>query len=137
VTRSLWRSPRVRAAAVRSRITLAGDTLARGMLGWSVLAWSMLAWVAVVGGVAIADPQPQAQAQELTQLAEGSGRDLTVSRCIVCHSLEYIPSNAPAMNRAAWGKTIQKMRDRFGAPITDDEGRQILDYLATNYSGKP
>jgi len=130
VTRSLWRAPR--AVAVRSRITWAWRTLARGTLGWSVLAW-----VAVAGGVAIADSQRPAQDQELTQLAEGSGRDLTVSRCIVCHSLEYIPSNAPAMNRTAWGKTIQKMRDRFGARITDDEGRRILEYLATNYSGKP
>jgi len=75
--------------------------------------------------------------QELTQLKEGSGRDVTVSRCIVCHSLEYIPSNAPAMNRAGWEKSIQKMRDRFGAPATDEEARQILDYLAANYSGKP
>jgi len=40
------------------------------------------------------------------------------------------------MNRAAWQKTIQKMRDRFGAPITDEEASQILDYLAANYSGK-
>jgi len=54
----------------------------------------------------------------------------------VCHSVEYIPSNAPAMNRAGWQKTIQKMRERFGAPVTDDEARQILDYLDANYSGK-
>jgi hypothetical protein len=40
------------------------------------------------------------------------------------------------MNRAAWQKTIQKMRDKFGAPITDDEAKQILDYLDANYSGK-
>jgi hypothetical protein len=77
------------------------------------------------------------QTQELTQLAEGTGRDLTVGRCIICHSLEYIPSNAPAMDRAGWDKTVRKMRERFGAPITDDEAGQILDYLATNYSGKP
>lgn len=74
--------------------------------------------------------------QEFTQLADGAGRDLTVGRCIVCHSLEYIPSNAPAMDRAAWQKTIQKMRERFGAPLTDEEAREVLDYLAANYSGK-
>jgi sulfite dehydrogenase (cytochrome) subunit B len=74
--------------------------------------------------------------QEGTQLKEGAGRDLTVGRCMVCHSIEYIPSNAPAMNRAAWQKTIQKMKDRFGAPITDEDAKQILDYLDANYSGK-
>ncbi len=74
--------------------------------------------------------------EETIRLKEGPGRDLTTGRCILCHSLEYIPSNAPAMNRAAWQKTIQKMKDRFGAPITDDEAKQILDYLDGGYSGK-
>lgn len=75
-------------------------------------------------------------AVEITQLKEGTGRDLTVGRCIICHSVEYIPANAPAMDRASWQKTVQKMREKFGAPITDDEAKQILDYLAANYSGK-
>ena len=79
---------------------------------------------------------PPAAAGEVSQLKEGTGRDLTVGYCMVCHSIEYIPSNAPAMNRAAWQKTIQKMKDRFGAPISDEEAKQILDYLDANYSGK-
>jgi mono/diheme cytochrome c family protein len=77
-----------------------------------------------------------AAAAEVTELRDGEGRDLTVGRCIICHSVEYIPANAPAMNRAAWQKTIQKMKDRFGAPISDEEAKQILDYLSANYSGK-
>jgi cytochrome c5 len=68
------------------------------------------------------------------ELKEGPGRDVTIDRCVVCHSLEYIPANAPAMDRATWQKTIQKMKDRFGAPMTDDEAREILDYLAANYA---
>jgi len=74
--------------------------------------------------------------EESIQLKDAPGRDLTTGRCIICHSLEYIPSNAPAMNRAAWQKTIQKMKDRFGAPLTDEEAKQILDYLDGSYSGK-
>ena len=80
-------------------------------------------------------PMP-AVAAEVTELRAGEGRDLTLGRCVICHSVEYIPANAPAMNRAAWQKTIQKMRERFGAPITDEEAKQILDYLSANYSGK-
>ena len=75
-------------------------------------------------------------AVEMTTLRDGTGRDLTAGLCMICHSIEYIPSNAPAMNRVAWQKTIQKMRDKFGAPITDEQAKQILDYLAANYSGK-
>jgi sulfite dehydrogenase (cytochrome) subunit B len=83
-----------------------------------------------------ASEAPRTAAAEVTTLRDGQGRDLTVGRCIICHSVEYIPANAPAMDRAAWQKTIQKMKDRFGAPITDEEAKQILDYLAANYSGK-
>jgi sulfite dehydrogenase (cytochrome) subunit B len=88
--------------------------------------------VTMAVAVAAAAPLPQ----EFTQLKDGSGRDLTVGRCILCHSLEYIPNNAPAMDRAGWQKSVQKMRERFGAPITDEEARQILDYLSANYAGK-
>lgn len=92
---------------------------------------------AAVTGVALAGvAAPESPPQELTQLKDGPARDLTVGRCMICHSLEYIPSNAPAMNRAAWQKTVQKMRDRFGAPITDAEAQRILEYLDAYYSGK-
>jgi sulfite dehydrogenase (cytochrome) subunit B len=92
--------------------------------------------LAVVLVLAAGCAAPCTKAQEVTELKDGTGRDLTVGRCIICHSLEYIPGNAPAMNRAAWQKTIQKMKDRFGAPLTDEEAKQILDYLDASYSGK-
>jgi mono/diheme cytochrome c family protein len=69
-------------------------------------------------------------------LREGAGRELTSSRCIICHSLEYIPANAAAMDRAGWQKTVQKMRERFGAPMSDEEAQTILDYLSSTYAGK-
>lgn len=87
-------------------------------------------------GLAAGAPRIMAAAEEPVALTDGPGRDLTVGRCIICHSVEYIPSNAPAMNRAGWQKTIQKMKDRFGAPITDEESKEILDYLDAHYSGK-
>jgi len=86
--------------------------------------------------VALCRGVPAAGAGEVTELRDGAARDLTIGRCVICHSVEYIPSNAPAMNRVGWQKTIQKMRERYGAPITDAEAQQILDYLDANYSGK-
>jgi sulfite dehydrogenase (cytochrome) subunit B len=77
-----------------------------------------------------------ADAEGALHLKDAPGRDVTTARCAVCHSLEYIPANAPAMDRAGWQKTVQKMRERFGAPLSDEEAKAILDYLATSYSGK-
>jgi sulfite dehydrogenase (cytochrome) subunit B len=75
--------------------------------------------------------------EETIVLKDGPGRDVVTSHCAICHSLDYIPANAPAMNRAGWDKTIQKMRKAYGAPISDAEAQQILEYLAVNYAGKP
>ena len=103
---------------------------ARMALVPGTLLWAVVCSVpAVAAGTA-------PQAVEITQLRDGPGRDLITGRCTVCHSVEYIPANAPAMDRGAWQKSVQKMREKFGAPITEDEAKQILDYLATNYSGK-
>jgi cytochrome c5 len=95
-----------------------------------------LAGVTFSDATRAASDAPRATAAEVTALRDGEGHDLTVGRCIICHSVEYIPANAPAMDRAAWQKSLQKMRDKFGAPITDEEAKQVLDYLSANYSGK-
>ena len=45
-----------------------------------------------------------------------------------------MPMNAPVMDRATWQKTVQKMRERFGAPMTDEEAAEITDYLSAHYA---
>ena len=95
-----------------------------------------LVLVAVSAALAVAAAAAAAAGEESLTLHEGSARDLTAGRCAICHSLDYIPNNAPVMDRTGWQKTIQKMRERFGAPISDQEAQQILDYLAGNYAGK-
>lgn len=72
--------------------------------------------------------------EETITLENGSGRELTVGRCVICHSLDYIQMNAGVLNRSGWEKTIRKMIDRFGAPVSDEEAQQILRYLQTHYS---
>lgn len=72
--------------------------------------------------------------EETIRLKDAPGHELTAARCIVCHSLDYIQMNAVMMDRASWEKTVRKMIDRFGAPIPEEETRQILDYLAKHYS---
>lgn len=91
---------------------------------------ALLAALAVVCTLAFAD-------EDSLHLRDGDGRDLTAARCAMCHSVDYLQSNAPVLDRAGWQREIQKMRDRYGAPITDEEAQQILDYLAGSHAGKP
>jgi sulfite dehydrogenase (cytochrome) subunit B len=76
---------------------------------------------------------PALGGEETIRLTDAPGHDMVASRCVTCHSLDYITMNAPVLDRAGWERTIRKMIDRFGAPVTDEEYQQILDYLAGNY----
>jgi len=98
----------------------------RGEVTVAVLAVALLG----AGALAAAD-------ESAIRLHEGPGRDLAAGRCAICHSLDYIVNNAPILDRGGWQKEIQKMRERYGAPISDQEAQQILDYLAAGYAGKP
>jgi hypothetical protein len=72
--------------------------------------------------------------EESIQLIGGPGHDLAATACVTCHSLDYIPMNAPVMNRAGWEKSVHKMIDKFGAPIRPEDVEQILAYLTAHYS---
>jgi cytochrome c5 len=67
------------------------------------------------------------------QLKDGPGKDLVDTRCVVCHSLDYIPMNSPFLDPAGWEKEIDKMVNVMGAPVTADEKLAILRYLNANY----
>ena len=41
--------------------------------------------------------------------------------------------NAPVFDRAGWQKSVRKMIDTFGAPISEDDARRIVEYLGNNY----
>jgi len=67
------------------------------------------------------------------KLTDAPDRELVVARCSVCHSVDYVPMNAPVFDRAGWQKSVRKMIDVFGAPISDDDAKRIVEYLGANY----
>jgi cytochrome c5 len=73
-----------------------------------------------------------AGAQDI-QLHEAPGRALVVARCSICHSVDYVQMNAPVFDRAGWQKSVRKMIDTFGAPISEDDAQRIVEYLGNNY----
>lgn len=69
---------------------------------------------------------------ETATLKPGPGAELAVASCLVCHSAEYI-STQPVMPRAFWKASVDKMRAKFGAPITDEQMEKLADYLVYAY----
>ena len=58
----------------------------------------------------------------------GPGRDEFVTACVVCHSPRYITMQ-PRFSRATWLSEVKKMKDVYGAHISDEQALQIADYL--------
>jgi mono/diheme cytochrome c family protein len=75
-----------------------------------------------------------ALAQEPTiDLKMAPGLDKVQTNCAVCHSLDYIQMNSPFPNAALWDAEVAKMRNVYGAPISDADAAVIADYLKHNY----
>jgi sulfite dehydrogenase (cytochrome) subunit B len=75
-------------------------------------------------------------AEQKIELKSAPGRDKVEANCIACHTLDYIVANSPFMNRQVWEAEVTKMVKAFGAPITDADQKEIVEYLTVNY-GKP
>jgi len=72
-------------------------------------------------------------AENTLRLQDAPDRDLVVARCSICHSVDYVQMNAPVFDRAGWQKSVRKMIDTFGAPISEDDAKRIVEYLGTHY----
>ncbi len=69
------------------------------------------------------------------KLKVAPGSDLVSANCQICHSADYIFTQPP-MNRTAWSAAVQKMREKYGAPLPPDRVDAIVDYLVANYGRK-
>lgn len=67
------------------------------------------------------------------RLAEAPDAALVVSKCSICHSIDYIPMNAPFLARAGWEAEVRKMVKVMGAPVDESEYARIIDYLTQHY----
>ena len=58
----------------------------------------------------------------------GPGRDEFVTACVVCHSPRYITMQ-PRFSQTTWLSEVKKMKDTYGAHISDEQVLRITDYL--------
>jgi sulfite dehydrogenase (cytochrome) subunit B len=68
-------------------------------------------------------------------LPPGPGREKFVTACVVCHSPRYITMQ-PQFSRSTWLSEVKKMKDAYGAHISDEQALEITDYLVS-INGKP
>jgi sulfite dehydrogenase (cytochrome) subunit B len=76
---------------------------------------------------------PALAQEEAVELKKAPGLDKVATNCAVCHSLDYIQMNSPFPNAALWDAEVAKMRNAYGAPISDADAAVIGDYLKHNY----
>ena len=60
----------------------------------------------------------------------GPGRDEFVTACVVCHSPRYITMQ-PRFSRTTWLSEVNKMKDVYGAHISEDQVQKITEYLVS------
>lgn len=74
----------------------------------------------------IALPAPAAS------LKEGAGMDTTSRYCRICHSLDYITTQQK-FTKTKWQAEVTKMVKTYGAPISEENAKIIVDYITTQY----
>jgi len=67
------------------------------------------------------------------ELKDGSGRAQFEASCGSCHSLDYVVMNSPFLDRNGWEGSVTKMIRVFGAPISADDAKLIVEYLNANF----
>jgi sulfite dehydrogenase len=69
---------------------------------------------------------------EVNSFKQDAGAEIANAQCLICHSVEYITTQ-PKMPRAFWKAGVQKMQQKYGAPISDEQVEPVVDYLVKNY----
>ena len=87
--------------------------------------WVVLVLMVAAGASAEEQPVP---------LKEAPGQSAVEENCASCHSLDYLRTNSPFLDRKGWQAEVNKMINVFGAPVASGDAKTIVDYLAENYS---
>ena len=69
---------------------------------------------------------------ETAVLKPGNGAQMAKAQCLTCHSADYI-SMQPLKGMDFWKAEVQKMKDKYGAPIPSDQMDELSAYLTGTY----
>ena len=68
----------------------------------------------------------------LAALKPGPGMEVVHNTCVPCHSTDYIVIQ-PRGDAKQWQGVVTKMIKVYGAPISDQDAKTIVEYLASAY----
>lgn len=66
----------------------------------------------------------------------GQHVEIANAQCLLCHSVEYVTTQPP-LPRSYWKATVEKMQQKFGAPIPVAQVEPLLDYLMAQFGAGP
>ena len=113
--------------------------MTRNML-WAIGAAATITAGAIGARSSLAQEKAGPKTIELPQvqpdLPDAPGKAAVESGCVICHSTRYITMQ-PAFGRDVWVAEVDKMRKTFGAPVTEEQAKTIVDYLVAIRGTKP
>jgi mono/diheme cytochrome c family protein len=94
----------------------------------------------IASGLALKAAEKLSLPPETATFKNGPGVEIALAQCVLCHSADYV-STQPRLPRAGWKASVQKMRDKYGAPLPENQIEPLTDYLVraygTNITVKP
>ncbi len=74
--------------------------------------------------------------QNPAKLVDAPGKDKLEANCLVCHQAQPILTHT-GFTPETWDAEVQKMRNTYGAEVSDEDAAWIIAYLSDNYSNPP
>ncbi len=98
-----------------------------------VLAVATLACFMALSSMAWSEPRTYALPKDKSALRSGPGVETAESKCLSCHSADYVTTQPPRMGASFWEAIVAKMTKSYHAPISETEAKEIVDYLSSTY----
>jgi sulfite dehydrogenase len=70
--------------------------------------------------------------QEVNAFKQDIAAEFANGQCLTCHSVEYVTTQPP-MPRTFWKSEVQKMQQKYGAAIPEEQVEPLANYLTRNY----
>lgn len=71
---------------------------------------------------------------ETSRFIDAPGVEMAQRHCLTCHSADYVSTQPPRMPAAFWQNEVAKMRNAYGARLSDDDAKAVTDYLVATYT---